>query len=317
MSIRLSIVIPTFNRANYLKECLNSVVSSGYENLEIIVSDNASQDATPDVVKSFEDKRLKYFRNKENIGDEANWLSAIKKATGDYIFSLTDDDFLNENAISKTVQILEEHPDVGIIMSRLKILDDATNKFQEDYCFHDGDVLFKPGEEALLGLFGAAHVLSRITIKRDLMDMHGLQKHIGSSYPQMYLVGYAMKKAPAFYTDTALVTHRVNNVTYWDYTEDYMTRKVVRIINDLTINEEYGQRVKNKLIKPMIRRSYLHLLWRREKSIGDYFKYVSACTEIPEFKKSILFWIYAISILCLGSTIRVFSPVLSYFRKNF
>lgn len=314
MSIKLSVLIPTFNRADYLKECLNSVLSNDYENMEVIVSDNASEDSTPEVVKSFKDKRLKYFRNKENIGDELNTIGAIKKATGDYIFFLTDDDFLNEAAIPKTIQILEKHHDVGVVMSRLNILDDSTNQLQEDYSFHNTDVLFKPGEDALSSLFRAAHVLSRITMKRDLIDMQGLQKHISSSYPQMYLVGYALKKAPAFYTDTALVTHRVNNISYWDYTEDYMTRKVVDIIKDLTADEEYGQRVKNKLIKPMIRRSYLHLLWRREKSLKDYFKYVSACMQVPEFKTSVLFWIYTITILCMGSLVRVFSPVLSFFR---
>jgi len=300
---KISICIPTYNRSNYLKMCLNSVVSSEYENLEVIVSDNASQDNTTEVVNSFSDKRLKYIRNEKNIGAELNILNLIANSTGDFIFFLTDDDLLNDSAISQTIQIIQEHPDVGIIMSKMNILDDKTNEKQKDYTFHNDTILFDPGKDALLGLFHAAHVLSRCTIRRDLIDVEGYEKHIGTLYPQMYIIGHTLKKAPSVYVDTAFVTHRINNQIHWEYSDDYMASGIIKIIKDITRDEKYCRTVRKKLINYAIATSYNALASEKRNSYRAYSKLVLAYLQIPEYKRSVLFWIHTFLILLLGASV--------------
>lgn len=287
MAPKLSIIIPTYNRAAYLKQCLNSVLANDYQNLEILICDNASEDNTPQIINSFTDTRLKYLKNEKNIGPERNILKLLENASGDYIFFLTDDDLLNENAVVETVKIIDEHPDAGIILSALNILDDKTGKLLKDYTFYEKDNLFKPGKDALLAMFNAGHVLSRVTIKREIMDIDGYKRHIGSLYPQMYLLGSAMKKLPVFYTNKRLVTHRVNNKIYWEYSDDYMFKPLIRIIEDIASENKY---LKNKMMQQIILRTKFTLAHSRHISIKAYIKHISVLITIPEIRKSPIFW---------------------------
>jgi glycosyltransferase involved in cell wall biosynthesis len=104
--IKLSICIPTYNRSNYLKEALESVLlsSKGFEDkLEIIVSDNASTDNTTEVVKQYQQKYelIRYSRNEVNVVDK-NFFIAAGLSRGEYIWVFADDDKMNKDAI-KTI----------------------------------------------------------------------------------------------------------------------------------------------------------------------------------------------------------------------
>jgi glycosyltransferase involved in cell wall biosynthesis len=97
-----SISIPTYNRPHDLKNALQSLLRQTYSNFEIIVCDNSSNNKSQKVVESFQDKRIKYFKNRENIGFARNLYKAIKKAKGQYIFLFGDDDcLLNKDALSR------------------------------------------------------------------------------------------------------------------------------------------------------------------------------------------------------------------------
>jgi len=89
-----SIVIPTYNRASYLKIAIRSILRQDFDNYEIVISDNASADNTAKVCQSFKDKRIRYVKNKVNIGFNRNLYKVIKLALGNYIFILGDDDFI-------------------------------------------------------------------------------------------------------------------------------------------------------------------------------------------------------------------------------
>lgn len=287
MTIKLSIIIPTYNRAEYLKQCLNSALANDYQNLEVLVCDNASEDNTFQIINSFKDARLKYFKNERNIGPERNILKLLENASGDYIFFLTDDDLLNKNAVLETVKIINKYSDVGVILSALNILDDKTGKLLKDYTFYKKDNLFRPGKDALLAMFNAGHVFSRVTIKRELMDIEGYKRHIGSFYPQMYLLGSAMKKLPVFYTNKRLVTHRVNNKIYWEYSDDYMFKPLIRLIEDIA-SDEAG--LKDKMMKQIILRTKFTMAHSRHISIKAYIEHISVLMTIPEIRKSPIFW---------------------------
>ncbi len=89
-----SIIIPTYNRASDLQFALYCILRQDFLNFEIIVSDNCSTDNTKVIVESYKDKRIRYFRNKKNIGVILNLRKAITYARGDYVFFHGDDDFL-------------------------------------------------------------------------------------------------------------------------------------------------------------------------------------------------------------------------------
>src|SRR5690606_24595967 len=87
---KVSIIIPTYNRANYLKESLDSVIAQTYPNKEIIVINDGSTDETTEILQEYKHS-IKYF-NKENGGKSSAINLGLKKATGDYIWIFDDDD---------------------------------------------------------------------------------------------------------------------------------------------------------------------------------------------------------------------------------
>src|SRR5689334_25352778 len=99
----VSVVIPTYNRPDYLREALSSVVAQRYRNLEIIVQDNASPADIAAVVESFHDPRIRFIRNAENIGQFANFVTVFRRATGKYVACISDDDIWEEDYISTMV----------------------------------------------------------------------------------------------------------------------------------------------------------------------------------------------------------------------
>lgn len=88
----VSVVIPTYERAQLLKRAIQSVLDQTYDKLDILVVDDASRDNTQEVVEGFDDPRIRYFRQQVNKGGSAARNTGIRAASGDYIAFLDDDD---------------------------------------------------------------------------------------------------------------------------------------------------------------------------------------------------------------------------------
>ncbi len=110
----LTIAIPTYNRLEKLKISLNKILdyTKGHDEIEIFVSDNASTDGTKEYVKDVqkENSNLKYYRNIANLGLDGNFLNCFRKAQGKYLWMLSDDDSLMENAIETVLHVIEQGP---------------------------------------------------------------------------------------------------------------------------------------------------------------------------------------------------------------
>lgn len=109
-----SICIPTYNRAHSLKQSLKSAVEQNFDDYEIIVSDNCSQDDTRNTAASFTSAKIRYHRNEKNIGMVGNWNSALSKAKGEYAALLFDDDEFAPNHLKEAARILASHKNIGI-----------------------------------------------------------------------------------------------------------------------------------------------------------------------------------------------------------
>lgn len=114
----VSVLIGTYNRASLLPRAINSVLRQNYDNLEIIVVDDASTDSTRQVVRALGDGRVRYVRHKENKGIAAVSNTAFKHCKGEFIALLGDDDeWTDENKLRKQVQVFRQaqNPQLGIV----------------------------------------------------------------------------------------------------------------------------------------------------------------------------------------------------------
>lgn len=110
---RFTIAIPTFNRAEFLRKSLRAALSQTHHDVEVIVCDNASSDATPTVVKEFE-SRVIYHRHAANIGAGPNFLSAPPLASGEYFSWLQDDDLIHRDFARHAAAALSTGADVNV-----------------------------------------------------------------------------------------------------------------------------------------------------------------------------------------------------------
>ncbi|MCK4858338.1 MAG: glycosyltransferase [candidate division Zixibacteria bacterium] len=123
---RVSILLPTYNRAPLLRRALDNMEKQNYPNLEIVVADDCSTDDTPEVIKSQleRQKNLISLRNEKNLGPCQNIGEAFKKATGDYVIVCSDDDLLDQDAIARYVEVAQRK-NADVVYSDLAIIDDA------------------------------------------------------------------------------------------------------------------------------------------------------------------------------------------------
>jgi len=103
---KLTIIVPTRERADTLIHTLKTLVIQEYANLEILISDNFSQDDTAQVVKSFSDPRIKYVNTGKRLSMSDNWEYALEKATGDYVTFMGDDDAFLPGSVAKAMPII-------------------------------------------------------------------------------------------------------------------------------------------------------------------------------------------------------------------
>jgi len=130
----VSVVIATYNRAQWLKKSIQSILNQTYQDFELIVVDDHSTDETPQVVKSFKDKRIKYFRQKKTFPIKSQGAAAarnigIKKARGDLIAFNDDDDFWRKQKLEKQIKAFEKaDKKTGVVYSRIKRISDKERK---------------------------------------------------------------------------------------------------------------------------------------------------------------------------------------------
>ncbi|WP_422040716.1 glycosyltransferase family 2 protein [Roseibium sp.] len=130
--MKISIIIPTRERAAYLGAAIQSALAIVDDNIEVIVSNNASSDHTEDVVEAFEDPRLLYIRTEKRISMRQNFQFALDRASGDYILFIGDDDAVLPGQFPALRTILETHRPDSLSWPRLTYRwpeDTSTKKF--------------------------------------------------------------------------------------------------------------------------------------------------------------------------------------------
>ena len=121
----VSVVIPTYNRADVLPRAIDSVLTQRYEDFECIIVDGASTDDTEAVVSRYNDDRLRYIRHDENQGANAARNAGVRAAAGTYVSFLdSDDEFLPEN-LAVTTAVLENNPDCAGVFHSVRSIRDG------------------------------------------------------------------------------------------------------------------------------------------------------------------------------------------------
>jgi len=131
----VSVCIPTYNGAAYLDDAFRSVENQTYENLEIIISDDGSTDDTLNQCRAFKE-RVDFpvtILNHIPCGIAENWNHCMRHVSGTYIKFLFQDDILKPDCITTMVQIMEAHPQLGLVCCKRDLIYKDFNRFVDGF----------------------------------------------------------------------------------------------------------------------------------------------------------------------------------------
>ena len=131
---KVSVIIPTYNRADLLPRAVKSALSQTYDDYEILIVDDCSTDHTRETVSAWDDERVRYTRHTENRGQSGALNMGIHNASGQYIAFLDDDDEWVPTKLEKQVAVLESSdPKVGLVYGWLDQVNDEAGCVQPRY----------------------------------------------------------------------------------------------------------------------------------------------------------------------------------------
>lgn len=124
---RVTIGLPIYNGAQHLPGALDSLLAQSFADFELVISDNASTDASASIIRSYEsrDRRIRYIRQPVNIGAPANWNFVAREARGVYFKWASGNDIVAPAMLARCVEVLERERGVVLCYGRTELIDDS------------------------------------------------------------------------------------------------------------------------------------------------------------------------------------------------
>lgn len=122
----ISFILPAY-KAKFLKQAIESILAQSYTTFELVIIDDASPENIEDVVSGFDDPRIRYYRNEENLGGESlvkQWNHCLQYAQGEYMMLAADDDLYHPDFLKTCVELADRYPHVDLIRSGAKQIDE-------------------------------------------------------------------------------------------------------------------------------------------------------------------------------------------------
>ena len=116
----ISVIIPSYNRKEYLKKAIESVLKQTYNNIEIIIVDDGSKDGTQNYITETykDDTRIKFYKNKENLGAGVSRKIGYDKSKGNYVIFMDDDDYYtNYDFFEEAIKVFETKANISMVSS--------------------------------------------------------------------------------------------------------------------------------------------------------------------------------------------------------
>lgn len=127
--IKYSFVLPAY-KARFFREALDSILAQTYKDFELIIVNDASPEDLDSIVKSYDDPRIRYYVNEQNIGGKdlvAQWNHCLEYAEGDYIILASDDDVYFPQYLEKMDALVQKYPEVNVFRPRIQYIDENGN----------------------------------------------------------------------------------------------------------------------------------------------------------------------------------------------
>ncbi len=188
----ISICIPTYNRASYLRETLESILPQLGPDLEVVVSDNGSTDGTEEIIRQYQSRNpaIRYFRNDSNEGFDRNILRCVERADGEYVWFFGSDDVLKEGVVEVVCRRIRDAPTRPVLVYlNHEVTDNRGQILIADRVGDDRDREFASASACLVSLHLNLGFISALVLRREACQQGvSAAEFVGSGWVHLHLV---------------------------------------------------------------------------------------------------------------------------------
>ncbi len=317
--LKFSILIPTYNGGDILGDTLRSIFSQSFGNYEIIINDDCSKDNTEKVIKSFNDPRIKFFQNDKNLGYPGNLEEARKKATGDIIYLMGQDDILAKDALLNTYIILKNNPEVGAVTrpyfwfdKKISVPVRAKEQLNPE---KDEIVRISDDPKKVISVFKTLDQLSSLAYRRKFID---LPFHPDIFPCHVYPFASILKKHPIVFLKDYNLAVRIASSQCRSVSSIY-NKSPIKSWADLFENvfpEKEFENIRKYCIKNFVAVNYVGLVQLR-----NYAKYRYLLREIAYLLKyrwqnvfSLQFWFFSLGTMIIPAKFLI--PLVDWYKNK-
>ncbi len=291
---KVSVIIPTYNRAKFLPNAIGSIINQKYDNIEIIIVDDGSNDNTQAVVNSLKEKysSIIYCHNERTKGPSGARNTGIIKSSGDYVSFLDSDDTWLDGNLSNGLKVLNKYPEIDVLFGNYSVVDFDTRKhlhnfFDQKKTLHSlksvqlasgikllKDNLFKALIQENFFSFGGS-IIRKSSVDGLLLDENVTFAEDRDFAIRLYKQAnatFAFREDPVFvcYKHNSNMFNAVNSINWGPVLEThvFLFTKYLRIFN-LSNNEK---RILTKLIAEKL--SNLSYLYGKDKEYQNALSYI-------------------------------------------
>lgn len=163
---KATVLMPVYNGEKYLKEAIESILNQTFKDFEFLIINDGSTDNSVKIINSYQDKRIRLVHNETNLGLIYTLNKGIDLVESEYIARMDCDDISSTNRLSKQIKYLDQHPEVGILGSWVKIIGDHS---------FIGKYYIKHEEIKASLLFNSSLAHPSVTMCKEILDQHNFR----------------------------------------------------------------------------------------------------------------------------------------------
>ena len=330
----LSICIPSYNRPNELIRLLSSLPKDVYNDIEVVISEDKSPKRSEIniAVQKFKlsnpDLKIIYSENEINLGYDLNLKELIKKACGEFIMFMGDDDTFIKTNLSKYIDFLKDNTELGYILRRYSIID-SKNK-RENFRYFNSNKFYNSGLDSMLVMLRRSVFISGFCFKREyVLNFFDTDYFAGTLLYQLFLCAEICLNHKSAYCDIHITEMNENQRGIPEFGNSNSEKELynpgtITIQNSINfvksflvitrfIDDKYKVDSTSKFLLNFSKYSYPVLSIQRDKGIKEFTRYKEELLKEIPLNKSLHFYIYYYSLLILGKKI---SDSMIIFLKN-
>lgn len=317
--LKFSICMPVYNGAKVIRPTIESILIQSFDNFDLIIVDDCSTDDTPSVIAGFNDPRINYFKNKENLCYSKNLEQCRKKAEGDIIYLMGQDDILGRDALLNTYNAFMRSEHIGAVTRPYFWFDEEIDKpvraKRQLNPEKDEVVTIEDNPARIMEVFKTLDQLSGLAYRTKYID---LPFHEDIFPCHVYPFASIFKKHPVVFLKSYNIAVRIGSSQTRSLSSIYNKSPVQSWVDmfEAVFNERRFGNLKKYLIKNFAATNYVGLV-----QIRNYGGYRYLLREIILLLKyrgknsyNLAFWFFSLGCMVMPASLLI--PMVDWYKNT-